>query len=294
MNDLFENSTALIHENGPAKVRFEKKNVLREKIMSDKQKTNLIEMQELIDEHQKLEEAFKEREAYLLDMIASKDRLFSIIAHDLKNPFSALLGFTEFISENLKTFSPEKVEMMMSQLHSAAKGAFSLLENMLIWSRSQNGLLKYNPQITDIGNLVNETIIDLYGLVVVKKISVRYHASQTVIAFIDKDMLNAVLRNLLTNAIKFSYSEGIIDIYGCLKNDELQISICDYGIGMSEETKNKICRLNIPITHEGTAHEMGTGFGLLLCFDFVQKHGGNIEIDSQLNKGCKISVIIPQ
>lgn len=228
----------------------------------------------------------------LREINATKDKLFSIIAHDLRNPFTTLLGVTDLLLENINDYDTDKLQELLSHIHSASKSAYYLLENLLIWARSQNGQLQFNPQKVNISALLSHAVNQLGSLASIKKISLK-HSDGNVIGFADENMVNTILRNLITNAIKFSHPDGVINIYATSDQNEVQVMVEDNGIGMGEATKRKLFRVSSGMSLTGTAHEKGTGLGLILCNDFVEKHGGKIWVESELGKGSKFTFTLP-
>jgi signal transduction histidine kinase len=228
-------------------------------------------------------------------MNATKDKFFSIIAHDLKNPFNGILGFTELLIISLQQNSKEDCMDYSSIIHSSAKNACNLLENLLEWSRSQTGGIKFNPQNIELSSLVLENVSICESLAVAKKIEIRYDLpNDNISIYADQNMLNTILRNLITNAIKFTHKGGIVTISARALDSFVEIAVSDTGIGMNEETKNKLFKINEKISIEGTEKETGTGLGLILCKEFVEKHSGRILVESQLDKGSCFKFTVPQ
>lgn len=223
---------------------------------------------------------------------ATKDKLFSVIAHDLRNPFTTLLGVSELLMENIRSYDTDKLEELLSHINSASKSAYFLLENLLIWARSQKGQLQFNPKPINISTLLKEITTSLSSFAMMKKITLLYTHTQNIIEYADENMINTVLRNLITNAIKFSNPDGQIEIYAVSNEEETAISVQDTGIGMTKETQNKLFSNNHETT-SGTAHEKGSGLGLILSRDFVEKHGGKIWVESELGKGSRFTFTLP-
>lgn len=225
---------------------------------------------------------------------AIKDKLFSIIAHDLKSPFTTLLGFSELLVTNFREYDMEQFQMMLSHIQSAAKSAFTLLENLLLWAMSQNEQLQFSPEVVNVTQIATDVTRNLKSVAAMKDVWIKCQPDQPIEASVDVNMFRTIIRNLVSNAIKFSYNGGSIDVHVSSNDSELTIIVSDNGIGMTEETKNRLFTLERNKSKPGTAHEKGTGLGLLICHDFVQKHGGSIQIESELDKGSSFIVKLPQ
>lgn len=225
---------------------------------------------------------------------AIKDKLFSIIAHDLKSPFTTLLGFSELLVTNFREYDMEQFQMMLSHIQSAAKSAFTLLENLLLWAMAQNEQLQFSPELVNVTQLARDVTRNLKPMAAMKDIWINCLPAEPIEGFVDVNMFRTIIRNLVSNAIKFSYNGGSIDVNISSNDLELIIIVSDNGIGMTEDIKNKLFMLERNKSTTGTAQEKGTGLGLLICHDFVQKHGGSIQIESELEKGSSFIVKLPQ
>lgn len=224
---------------------------------------------------------------------ATKDKLFSVIAHDLRGPFTSLLGISELLIENLEEYDINQFRTMLTHINSSAKSAFALLENLLIWARSQNKRLQFNPRDIRLTPLIKEVTVGLGSLASIKNIHITVNCSDDITGYADENMLKAIIRNLVANAIKFTRNHGSIQIAVSASQQQCKIMVSDNGVGMSEETMGKLFLVNSNATLEGTAHEKGTGLGLLLCQEFVEKHGGKISVSSKLGEGSKFQVALP-
>jgi PAS domain S-box-containing protein len=229
----------------------------------------------------------------LKEINATKDKLFSIIAHDLRGPFTSLLGFSDLLLENIRDYDANKFEKLLYHLNSAAKNAYSLLENLLIWARSQNKQLLFRPKNTNISIVVKDIIQNMEALAVIKNVKLKNLLRSEIHAMTDVNMLTAIVRNLISNAIKFCDPGGIIEISAASNESEVEISVSDNGVGMNPEIKNNLFRAGNTMSAPGTAHEKGTGLGLLICKDFVEKHGGRIWVDSIPGKGSTFTFTLP-
>jgi len=239
-------------------------------------------------------EAIEKYVAELNDLNKTKDKFFSIIAHDLKNPFVTLLGFSEILLSDFKELQSEEVLYYISEMKKSADLSHSLLQNLLQWSRSQTGKIEYHPQQLELKNVIRQNILLVNKSAEKKSINIMNNIQAELKVKADEDMLNTIVRNLLTNAIKFTSKEGIISVdassqYGCA-----EIRIKDSGIGMNEETVNKLFRIDVTHSTSGTENETGTGLGLLLCKEFIEKHGGKIWVESKENVGSTFHFTLPQ
>ena len=244
-----------------------------------------------ITERKKSEVSLKESEQQLKELNTTKDKLFSIIAHDLRTPFTNIIGLTGLLIDNSIDF--EESEKYIKILNSSAKNTLILLDNLLNWAKSQTGQLIFKPEKTIISNVIQE-IIALNKLHAdTKSISVSYTSSNDLEVFADVNMLRTVLRNLISNAIKFTNTGGHVNIKSILKNKHVEISISDNGIGMNEEKHKSLFEIISNTTTLGTANENGSGLGLVLCKEFVNKNGGTIWAESEEGKGSCFKFTLP-
>jgi signal transduction histidine kinase len=235
----------------------------------------------------------------LSELNASKDKFYSIIAHDLKNPFNSLIGFSDLLLEDFDVLSKDEMRDFVGIIRNTAKNSLILLENLLAWSRLQTGRMIFNPVKLNLSNEVNAAFNVLYSLSYRKKIEVENAVDRKVIVKADQNMLLSILHNLLMNAIKFTPSNGRITITSELIEPEanegrfVKVLVKDTGIGISEENLAKLFSMNKPFTLPGTEKESGTGLGLLLTREMIEKHGGSLNIESELGKGSIFSFTIP-
>lgn len=240
---------------------------------------------------QNTEIASKSRE--LKKINATKDRLFSIIAHDLKNPFHSILGFTEILQNKYKDIDPDKLGDMIGMIGDSSKSAYQLLENLLEWARTQTDNVKFSPSIINLQQIINE-VIHLLSLQVSKKeLQIINDVDSNLEVYADRNMLNTVIRNLTNNAIKYTESGGQIHFKAAPNNGDIQIQISDTGIGMSPEKLNQLFHLDKVESTAGTEGETGTGLGLIVCYEFIQKNGGTIVGDSTPGEGSTFKITLP-
>jgi signal transduction histidine kinase len=229
----------------------------------------------------------------LQELVATKDKFFNIIAHDLKNPFYGILGMSEEIVTSGQVYSHEETIQMVKMIRDSSQNAFNLLENLLEWSKAQTGRIDFNPENFMLDRLIVDVVRLLENYSIQKNITITYSISKDFIIFADQNMVHTILRNLITNAIKFTEEYGKIFIVAQRLPGEIRITVSDTGIGITENIKNKLFLISEKITSLGTKNEKGTGLGLLLCKEFVEKHGGRIWVESEPGKGSHFNFTIP-
>lgn len=241
----------------------------------------------------KAEEALVNNEARLKNLNATKDKFFSIIAHDLKSPFNSILGFSQLLGESVRTKEYENVEQYASIIEKSTQRTLELLTNLLEWSRSQTGRMEFTPEYFEIGSLLNEVLELLEQSALQKSITItKDHFSEATV-FADRDLLSTVLRNLLSNAIKFTHPGGKVELSTKTREGMLQVCIRDNGVGITKEDLKKLFRIEEGFSRKGTQNEQGTGLGLLLCKEFVEKQGGTIWVESELDHGSMFCFTLP-
>jgi len=253
----------------------------------------LSRIRHLNNQKMQLEKLVAIKTAELYDLNASKDKFFSIIAHDLKNPFHTILGFSEMLKEEIKTGNSANLENYAGIINNSAVQTFRLLENLLEWAKSQTGKILFNPGQVSLSELLNEEFVMLNDMAAEKNIELRRSFSENFTFIADKNMIKTVLRNLISNAIKFTNMNGTIEINALIWNRQAEISVSDNGIGMNKETLVKLFRIDANLSTKGTANEKGTGIGLFLCKDFIEKHGGKLWVESELGKGSVFRFLLP-
>jgi PAS domain S-box-containing protein len=234
----------------------------------------------------------KEMEMKLHDSIATKDKLFSIIAHDIKNPFVSILNNTEHILDNYNTLADEKKIELLQTIDNSSKHTFKLLQNLLEWSRTQMGKIKYNPDVIDIYELAFNSTFIFNQQAKDKGIDFEINVDQNTLVECDRNMMNAVFRNLISNAIKFSSEGNKIYMNSETIDDKVKISIKDEGTGMNEEQVENLFKLDKSSSKPGTKNEKGTGLGLIITKDFIDIHDSEIEVESELGKGSTFSFML--
>lgn len=235
-----------------------------------------------------------ESEQNLIELNATKDKFFSIIAHDLKNPFNALLGFSELLEKNYNTYTTEEIKEYINVIYESSQSLFKLLDNLLQWSRTQTGTITYFSEAFSLLPIVNQEVELLQLNAEKKKITVKVIVDKNLKAFADKNIISTVIRNLLNNALKFTNTGGLVEIRACEKGDNIEVSISDSGIGIDANDLDKLFQLNSSLSNKGTANEEGTGLGLILCKEFVEKNDGKIWVTSSKGKGSTFYFTLPK
>ncbi|UMB60897.1 tetratricopeptide repeat-containing sensor histidine kinase [Lutibacter sp. A80] len=223
----------------------------------------------------------------------TKDKIFSIIAHDLKNPFNSIIGFTELLIENIAVYDEEKQLKFLKIVKGSTTKASDLLNNLLIWANSQSGTINFNPVKIELIKQVSDVISLVEIQAINKEISIFNNVYHNLYINADVNMLNTILRNLLSNSIKFTKPGGEIYMSSIIEKTTVTIVIKDNGIGMSQETIDNLFSIDNKTSSIGTANEQGSGLGLILCKDFVEKHGGKIWAESTLNTGSMFMFSMP-
>jgi len=247
-----------------------------------------------ITERKRADEVLIESEIRLRELNATKDKFFSIIAHDLKSPFNSIIGFSNLLIEQIQEKDYDGIAEYATIIRNSSQGAMDLLQNLLEWSRSQTGRMEFNPEYVEIVTLIDESIHLLVNSAQQKSIALSKELPRKAIAFADKAMISTILRNLISNAIKFTNPEGAIIISAEQKQNELLISVTDNGVGIKKEVIEKLFRIEEGFSTIGTKNEKGTGLGLILCKEFIEKHGGKIWVESKAGKGSRFCFTIPK
>jgi signal transduction histidine kinase len=268
-------------------------------VMELEQNTTSIKYLEYeITEREKSDKKILQQNKELQDLNATKDKFFSIIAHDLKSPLSSMLGLSEILYKDFDDCEIQQQKEFSSALHKGIKNTYKLLENLLIWSRSQQGSISFNPEKTNLYLLVNESCELLKQATIKKEIRISNQISKDAYVNVDKQMSLTIIRNLLSNAIKFTSKGGDITFNAQITSTKidqkfLELSIQDSGVGISNDNQSRLFSMNSNTSTHGTAGEKGTGLGLIICKEFVEKQGGRIWIESEVDKGSKFIFTMP-
>jgi signal transduction histidine kinase len=212
----------------------------------------------------------------------------------MKNPFSAIIGLSQILKEEIKSADSATLEDYAEMLNTSAVQTYRLLENLLEWANSQRGKISFDPVQIDLSQLFNEEYIVLSEMAKAKDIEIKSFFDNDLTIFADRNMLKTILRNLISNSIKFTNKNGRVEVKAFTDHKNVEISVSDNGIGMTKETIGKLFRLDANLSTRGTENENGTGLGLFLCKEFVEKHGGRIWAESEEGKGSTFKFFLPQ
>lgn len=257
-----------------------------------KKKTNVL----LESKNDLLREAntkLTESENELKEINVTKDKFFSIIAHDLKNPFQSLLGFSETLYNNFNELESEDVIEYSRLIYESSQNLFNLLGNLLQWSKSQLGSITISPQKINLYESLDD-ILSLNKVIAERKnITIKNNVDDSTEIIVDKHVISTVLRNLINNALKFTNQGGEISISSKIENDHIKVSVKDNGKGISEENIAKLFKISEEFSTKGTDNESGTGLGLILCKELITQSKGNISVDSKLGEGSNFTITLP-
>jgi len=248
---------------------------------------------ELIKNSFRQQEVLKKKNTELYEINATKDKLFSIIAHDLKNPVSSIVLMTELLPDSIKNKDYEAVAEISEMIGSQAAESLLLLQTLFDWAKSQTGNVTFNPEFVSFKQVAESVIKNLHPSANLKNISVSLNEDSDIEVFADTNMLTTVLRNLVTNSIKFTNPGGSVLISANSDEENARITVTDNGIGMNQKTIDMLFKIESNLTTYGTANEKGTGLGLVICKEFIEKHGGTIAVTSEPEKGSSFNFTLP-
>lgn len=235
----------------------------------------------------------QEKHAELQALNASKDKFFSIISHDLRSPLSAVLVGLRLLTDTESRLTDNEKNELIRDSHRTVEQLYNLLDNLLVWSRLQRGLMEYAPQPLDLRPLFERNATLFAANAEQKQIAIRQTVAEPVIAFADSHMIDAIIRNLISNALKFTDAQGTITLAASQNEHAVELTVTDTGIGMDAETVAKLFRLDVRYNQLGTAGEKGTGLGLNVCKEFAEKNGGSIAVESVVGAGTTFRVTLP-
>jgi PAS domain S-box-containing protein len=235
-----------------------------------------------------------EKENRLKELIETKNKFFSIIAHDLRSPFNSIIEFLEILLNQYEEFNDDERKNYLSLIEDDAHRTLKLLDDLLEWSKVQTGAIQFQPQQQKLLPIIDYVLTNLDSVIFLKQLKLNNATPDGFEIFADTKMLTTIFQNLISNAIKYSNPNGIITISAQSLNNKFEISIADNGIGMSTDTKNKLFKVNQQVSNPGTSNEKGSGLGLIICKDFIEKHNGKIWVESKLGEGSKFIFSLPK
>jgi len=246
-----------------------------------------------ITDIRKAERNLKFSQGKLKEALSAKDKFFNIMAHDLKNPFNAILGLTSIISENYDTHSPDEIRQYVKLINQSANQVYNLLENLLEWARTQSGSIEKSLATFPVNDVIMESV-NLFGYSLEqKKLKIELNTPTEFLVYADQNMSRTVMRNLLSNAIKYSQNDGKIVIALKKEKNNILVSIIDHGVGIRPESIEKLFKIDQPLTTPGVNNERGTGLGLIICQEFIKQNGGTLSVKSELGKGSTFTFSLP-
>jgi two-component system sensor histidine kinase/response regulator len=229
----------------------------------------------------------------LLKANQDKDKFLKILAHDLKNPMFAISGFSDLLIKNFRKYDESTIEKQLGIINTTTKKTYDLLEELLLWTRSQSGKIPFEPRTVQLKKVCDDVLSLLNESAATKQIEIISEIDAGLELHADVDMLRTILRNLISNAIKFTHENGQIILRAEQQDTDMIITVSDNGIGMSQEVVSKLWQIAELYTSPGTKGEKGTGLGLMLCKEFVEKHNGRIWVESEVGKGSDFKIALP-
>ncbi|MCW8806160.1 MAG: PAS domain S-box protein [Ignavibacteriaceae bacterium] len=261
---------------------------------SDEKPLFFIAQVQDITKRKKFEEQLIKYTEELKLLNVAKDKFFSIISHDLRSPFNSLLGLTEYISHSYDEMTPLEIKNSISNVYNSSKQVYNLILNLLEWSMIQSGRLTVNKSVINLSELGNE-IINLYEEGAnYKQLKLVNNMDQEILVYADKYMIDTIVRNFVSNSIKFTRPGGQITIKGIINGNNAEVSVTDTGIGINPEDQKNLFRIDEQTRRDGTANEKGTGLGLILCKEFIEKNNGVLWVESEEGKGSRFSFTVPR
>jgi signal transduction histidine kinase len=257
------------------------------------EKQLLLRLREMEEINASLELLVEQRTNKLVEIVSTNGKFLSIIAHDLRSPFSSIIGILELLKMSLKEFNKNEIEEYVDIVYKSANNTLVLLDNLLIWAVSQNKEKNFKPVKINLYELLIEEIENLKTLASQKQIALNHLIKPDMNVTADLQMVKTILRNLISNAIKYTNVNGEIVINACELKKFVEVTVKDNGIGISDENMRKLFKIDAFHSTPGTHDEKGTGLGLLLCKEFVELHGGSIRIESESGKGSIFSFTLP-
>lgn len=251
----------------------------------------------LVEQKKKVEELnhkLQDSEKHLIETNKTKDKFFSIISHDLRNPFASIVSFSRILKRDIQDLDKDELQELALELDKSVVKISNLLENLLQWSRSQTGKISYNPEFFELKDIIRDNINLFSANAREKGVEINDRVNEQLVVWGDVNMTNTIIRNLLSNAIKYTESGGSVELRSDEQNGMVEISVADNGTGISGEDQKKLFRVDAVYTTYGTRDEKGSGLGLLLCKEFVEKQGGSIRLSSREGEGSVFTFSIPK
>ncbi len=253
----------------------------------------LVRLREMEELNTRLELQIEQRTSQLIEIVSTNKKFLSIIAHDLRSPFSSIIGILELLKMSLKEFNRDEVEEYINIVYNSANNTLVLLDNLLLWAVSQNKEKNFIPVKINLYDLLHEEIESLKTLAMQKQITMSHGIEPGLNVSADLQMVKTIFRNLINNAIKYTHAYGKIVITAVENKQFVEVSVNDNGIGISDDERKNLFKIDSLLSTPGTRNEKGTGLGLLLCKEFVELHGGNIRVESEAGKGSRFSFTLP-
>ncbi len=244
-------------------------------------------------EIEKQKEELERQRHELSELNATKDKFFSIIAHDLRSPITTLVSLSDIIRTELDYLTPEQKTDVLSSLYDLSKNYLKLLDNLLQWSRMQTGRLDAEPVPFNLVEMITDVITIYHTTATEKQISLDWNPEGPVFVLADMNMVRTILRNLISNALKYSFPMGAVVVHVDRGDSLATVTVRDNGTGMVPDMVDRLFHIDQTFSTKGTANEKGTGLGLILCKEFAEKNGGNLKVESESGKGSSFSFTLP-
>jgi len=253
----------------------------------------LLAMIEDVNDRRQIDAELLRINSELKEAIETKDKFFSIIAHDLRSPFNNIIGLRDFLKSEVRNLDSKQIENFAGLISKSAGHTLQLLDNLLNWARMQQGRMEFSPGNLLLQKFVKDVVWILNEGAQQKNITIQNKIPPKLIIYADENMITGVIRNLISNAIKFTHTGGLIEISAQYIENQVVISVTDTGVGVSEHQIARLFNVGTNSSTRGTANEPGTGLGLILCREFVEKHGGKIWVSSKPGQGTTFYFSIP-
>jgi len=235
----------------------------------------------------------RQQTAELERLNQSKNRLFSVIAHDLRAAFHGILGFSDVLDTELDDLDQATIRKIASYLNHASQSTFKLLENLLEWAMLENGSMQFRPEVLRLESIIDTVVTGLHLSALQKNIQLEFRVDPRILVQADLNMIRSLIHNLVSNAVKFSLRGGRVWVDQHLEKEQVIIAVHDNGMGMNQNQLDRLFQINLNNSTKGTIGEVGTGLGLLLCKQFVEQHNGKIWVESRPNEGSSFYFSLP-